>query len=493
MEPGSEFMSVFEHYGDPVVEVRMDDGEARIVDGNDDFETVFGVALDDSTDDDLDSHLSVTSGVSSQSPLADLLTSDTGGVQDYELETAEGSRPYRCSAMPRGEENRWLVLFTDLEGARPGEDERSTDSETGSDEKTSTEEQTSQDQFEALVEHSSDVISILDAGGSYTYQSPAAAEVLGYDPDEMVGESAFEYIHPDDRGDVVEAFVDAVDKPDQVLSLTYRMRHGDDDWQQVESIASNQLDNPAIEGFVLSTRDITGRAESERELQLITQVFSRVFRHNVRNRLNVIEGHAQMLRAHGNGESEESIDKIFETTEQLLEHSEKAQRIANLVTERHTHPIDLHLCIQDAVETARINHPSVTIDVDVDSVAVRAHPEFPEAVHELIRNALRHTPDDRDPHIEIWTESNEDDSVTLFVEDNAGGLSDSEIKVLEEAEETKLRHGSGVGLWLVKWLVDRSHGTLKITQAEEGSRVGVTLHLTDEDPADHAAVEETPG
>lgn len=59
-------------------------------------------------------------------------------------------------------------------------------------------------QFQALLEHSSDIISVLDEDGVIEYQSPAVEHVLGYKPEELVGQQAIEYVHPDDREHVLD-------------------------------------------------------------------------------------------------------------------------------------------------------------------------------------------------------------------------------------------------------------------------------------------------
>jgi len=120
--------------------------------------------------------------------------------------------------------------------------------------------------FQALVEESSDIISIVDADGRFQYQSPSLERILGHDPEETIGDIAWEYIHPDDREAVVEAFEEWVADPDTVESVEYRTRHADGSWRWFEARGSKQSDNPAIEGYVINSRDITPRKERQRQL-----------------------------------------------------------------------------------------------------------------------------------------------------------------------------------------------------------------------------------
>jgi PAS domain S-box-containing protein len=120
--------------------------------------------------------------------------------------------------------------------------------------------------FRALIEQSSDVISVLSADGAYRYQSPSVETVLGHDPDAMLGEDAFQYIHPEDRDRVAETFAKAVAESEEGATAEYRFRHADDSWRVLESTGKNLLDDPAVGGVVVNSRDVTERKRADHEL-----------------------------------------------------------------------------------------------------------------------------------------------------------------------------------------------------------------------------------
>ncbi|MDB2265050.1 PAS domain S-box protein [Halorubrum ezzemoulense] len=122
--------------------------------------------------------------------------------------------------------------------------------------------------FQALVEESNDVISIVDTEGVFQYQSPSIERILGYDPTETIGDTAWEYVHPDDRADLIEAFERGVADPDANPLMEYRARHADGSWRWFEARGNNQLDNPAVEGYIINSRDVTEKKEREQELSL---------------------------------------------------------------------------------------------------------------------------------------------------------------------------------------------------------------------------------
>jgi PAS domain S-box-containing protein len=127
--------------------------------------------------------------------------------------------------------------------------------------------QAERDRFRALVRHSTDLITVLSGDGTIRYQSPSIEHILGYADDETVGESAFEYVHPDDRDQVVASFERVLEHPDETLDVEYRIRNADDEWRVFESIGTNHLEDAAVEGFVVNSRDVTDRKERLRILE----------------------------------------------------------------------------------------------------------------------------------------------------------------------------------------------------------------------------------
>lgn len=127
--------------------------------------------------------------------------------------------------------------------------------------------------YQALIQESTDVNTILDREGTFTYVTPSIENVLGYSPDALVGESAFDYIHPDDREETRRALDDLIEGTGDRRELEFRFQHADDSWVWLESRGRNMLDNPMLEGLVIYTRDVTERREYERELRQYERLF----------------------------------------------------------------------------------------------------------------------------------------------------------------------------------------------------------------------------
>lgn len=131
----------------------------------------------------------------------------------------------------------------------------------------------------ALVEFSTDIITVLDAEGRVVYSSPAATRLLGYEVGFMRGRSAFELVHPDDRDRVLSQFLAELLRPGPGEPVEFRMRHADGSWRHVEAVGSNRLDDPTVRGMVINTRDITERMQAEEALRESEERFRGAFEH----------------------------------------------------------------------------------------------------------------------------------------------------------------------------------------------------------------------
>jgi PAS domain S-box-containing protein len=125
----------------------------------------------------------------------------------------------------------------------------------------------SEERFRALTQNSSDFITLLRANGSVRYQGPSVERILGYRPEEMVGDNVFHYVHPEDLRRVEMAFAEGLKDPRRRPSAEYRFRHKDGWWVWLESVGTNLLDDPRVGEYVVNSRDITERKHAEEALR----------------------------------------------------------------------------------------------------------------------------------------------------------------------------------------------------------------------------------
>jgi PAS domain S-box-containing protein len=131
----------------------------------------------------------------------------------------------------------------------------------------------SEQRFKALIQESSDLIQILDATNNFTYVSPTSKSILGIAPEEFVGRNALEFIHPDDAEKVSAGFQQIL-TADRLVLEPYRVHNHKMEWRWFETVFTNMLDNPAVNGIVGNSRDITAKMENEEQLKLLESVIT---------------------------------------------------------------------------------------------------------------------------------------------------------------------------------------------------------------------------
>ena len=130
--------------------------------------------------------------------------------------------------------------------------------------------------FQAMVRDSSDIMAIIDDDGLLVYASPATELILGIDTAPLIGSSIFDLIHFDDRDQAASSF-DMTRAGKGTDRTEFRLRHADGSWRVVEAVATNLLDDPSVQGIVLSARDLTDRRRAESELREAQERFRSAF------------------------------------------------------------------------------------------------------------------------------------------------------------------------------------------------------------------------
>ncbi|MCA1718503.1 MAG: EAL domain-containing protein [Actinobacteria bacterium] len=120
--------------------------------------------------------------------------------------------------------------------------------------------------YHSLVQNTSDIITVIESDGTVNYMNPAT-ERLGYQPETQIGTNAFDWIHPNDMERGLTLFAEILENPGVHPPIEFPVPHADGSWRYFEHIVNNKLDDPSIEGIVVSSRDITERKALEERLR----------------------------------------------------------------------------------------------------------------------------------------------------------------------------------------------------------------------------------
>ena len=222
-------------------------------------------------------------------------------------------------------------------------------------------------------------------------------------------------------------------------------------------------------GTTLVFQDVTRERRHEQRLD----VLNRVLRHNLRNAMTVVVGHARMLKEDAEGESvADAAETIDRSATDLIDVGEKAREFE---TVREKGPcyrsVSVAESVEEAVAEGRPDDAPGRVDVTADAATVRTDPKLCSLVVEnLVENAVEHVDD---PTV-VVTATVGDDELCLTVEDDGPGISPGELAPLESGGETSLEHGGGIGLWIVEWCVTSLGGSWS-ADTDDGTTVTVRL------------------
>ncbi len=240
-------------------------------------------------------------------------------------------------------------------------------------------------------------------------------------------------------------------------------------------------DEPAIGGAAewrRIDRALDGLAGSLARREQMLLVLNRILRHNLRNTLNLVVGHANDLESRLDGENRESAAEIAAATRELLELADRARTTESLLDpiDDETLRTDVATITRervDAFDAASRSRDLESVIVDGPEQAIAACGEgIGIAIDELLANAADHAGPNPSVTIEIEPTS---EWIRLAVEDDGPGIPPEDISVITgEREISQVNHAGGIGLWLVDWIVSRHGGRLSISSSESATAGDVT-------------------
>jgi len=131
--------------------------------------------------------------------------------------------------------------------------------------------------FRALTDNSPDILTVLSRDGLFLHVSPSAQRIMGYEPGELLGRSAFEWVHPEDLARVVEGFQLLLTHPEQTMTMAFRFLRKQGSWAYLESVAQNRLPDPDIGAVIINSRDVTERTMAENALRVSENEYRLMF------------------------------------------------------------------------------------------------------------------------------------------------------------------------------------------------------------------------
>jgi PAS domain S-box-containing protein len=316
-----------------------------------------------------------------------------------------------------------------------------------------------EEMFRLIAENMSDMIGLIDIEGKVLFASPSHKTILGVSPEERVGRSAFELIHPDDIEKVQKVFENAL-ATSSPGRAEYRIRHADGHYLWVETIGDFLYDSEGqISGTVMSTRDITDRKRVEEDARSYYEhlrLINKILRHDLINDLTVIRSALSLYEDTKNDELLKDASTHVEKSVELI------RRMRELETFISKHR-DLKVYdMREVMETVKGNYPSLAFEIE-GAGKVMADESLASVIDNLVRNAVVHGGTDR---ISVSIESGVNTCEVRIADYGAGISDDIKGKIFEEGFTSGDSSHIGIGLHIVKKAMDTYGGQVYVEDNE---------------------------
>jgi PAS domain S-box-containing protein len=302
--------------------------------------------------------------------------------------------------------------------------------------------------------------------------NPAFEETFGYGATEVLGESLNDFIVP--AGQTSEAA--DLDERTARGKVNYAVVSRDTIHGPREFIYRGvpyETDDGRKYGFAIYT-DVTENRRRKRQLH----VLHRVLRHNLRNELSVVFGMTEHAMATTTDpDVGTALERILSAADRLASVSEQAREVETALDGVSNRPVD-------AAAIARMVATDFRDKVSVETVIPGTAPVSGStslyiALANLVENAVEHTPPGTPVRLSADVEG---DDTYLRVADGGDGIPETERAVVfDDADITSLQHGSGLGIWLARWVAETAGGGIEYERRDGWTTVSMRLRTSEAD------------
>ncbi len=329
--------------------------------------------------------------------------------------------------------------------------------------------------YKHAITEATDLIAAVDRTDRFLFANPTYCQYHGLNQDDVRGVPVTEALSEREYDDIRQ-YVEQVFGGESVQFRTVRS-HPTRGQRTLDVHYYPLRDNERVTGMVAVCRDVTDSEERDRQLHVV----DRVLRHDLRNALTTITlGTEQLERL--DEQSTEITERVLRTVDDLLETTEKSREItAVLNADPVRESFEVGRVTRQVADAVNERYPNARVTVDgPEHVVVSASTRLGDGIVELVTNAIEHNDTDC-PVVSITVDVSET-HCTIDIADNGPGIPEMDRTVLTSGRVSdELSHESGLGLWLVYWIVRRSGGSIQVRERDpRGTSVCLQIPLTEE-------------
>lgn len=402
-------------------------------------------------------------------------------------QTSDGSRWLRLRAHGSATEDGELILsLEDVTAEREAHEKARLEAE----------------HFHALIERSSEGISLFDRTSRILYESPFNKRIHGYESHEMEGRTLIDFCHPDDAARIALRFKHLAEAPGVVETEIVRFRHKQGHYIYLEGTVLNATDDPRLRAMVNNFREVTGRLEAERELrraksaaeeaQRLQQHFLTNLSHEFKTPLTLIRGPLESLAAELQATERgrktlplvlRNIDRLDALLSELVDLARLEAGAFALRAIRRDLCLFVRRQVEHFAEVAKGKSIRLRLEAPDECWAFFDATKLDKVVGNLIGNALKFSPADTTIRVSIYERPDAagGGQVEVAVSDQGPGMDEAtRARVFErfyqgDAGLARGHEGMGIGLAIAREMVEMHGGALTV-ESEPG--LGSTFTFT---------------
>ena len=349
--------------------------------------------------------------------------------------------------------------------------------------------ESTREELRKIIDLVPDLVFVKNREGEYLLANEATAAAYGLSPEDVEGRSEGEIIpDADDSAEFRQDDLEVIEsgEPKRIGEETLTTAAGETRVLQTTKIPYKAPDTgeDAVLGYA---RDITELKRYERTLEEqrdTLMLLNQVVRHDIRNQLMVVESYTELLEdSLPDDQSRRYARTVIEAAKQAADITETARDVSDVLLQVGSErtPMNLRAKLNGQIEQLRSDKDRATVSVDgpIPEVMVLADDLLEAVFRNLLTNAAVHN-DKELAEITVST-SVSDETVRVSIADNGPGIDDDhKEQIFQEGEKGLESGGTGIGLYLVKTLVDRYGGDVWVEDNEPvGSVFTVELPLAE--------------
>ncbi len=316
----------------------------------------------------------------------------------------------------------------------------------------------------SLLKNVPDSVYFKDKEARFIRVSKSKAEHLNTTREKIIGKTDFDFYPEDEAQEMFEDDMKVMEEEEPIVDKVENItRPGEEErWVSTTKVPRYNEQGEVV-GMLGISRDITERREAEKRQEFLHTLL----RHDIKNKITVIEGYLDLIEDIGLSEEHEKyVSKALKVTKESSDLIEKIRTLRKVGAE-NLKKVNLGPMIDAVVSDIepKASDEEITIDYEICDCEVMADPLLEEAVSNVLENSIEHSNCDK---IVIRVEELPDELIISVRDDGRGIDEENKEKVMERGFTASDSTGSGLGLFLVKTIVESYDGKVEIKDSEMG-------------------------